>query len=132
MITISIPIRPKPAPRPRFSKNGTYNASDYTNYKIVIATIIKGYMNKHKIIKSDKPLVAEFEFIYKYPKSWSKKKVASNPIHDHTVDLDNLVKTYKDAMNKVAYNDDSQIFKETLSKRYGESDEVIIKIEEIK
>jgi Holliday junction resolvase RusA-like endonuclease len=52
------------------------------------------------------------------PKSWSKKKKAVMWGKPHTSkpDIDNLVKAILDALNGVAFNDDSQIWEIQSSK----------------
>ena len=66
---------PKPAPRPRVTKFGTFNPKDYTKYK-------RDIRSQTKI---DEPLEGAIKmavmFQFKKPKSWSKKKRASTYWH---------------------------------------------------
>ena len=48
-----------------------------------------------------------------------------------TGDLDNLFKAISDALNGVAYNDDSQIIEATIRKFYGEQAKAEITIREV-
>ncbi len=124
---ITIPIRPKPAPRPRVTKNGTYNNKDYTDYKKTI-----GLIAKTMVKPSDKPLSMSIDFVYKKPESWSKKKKLETVFHTSKPDLDNLIKGVKDALNGIAYKDDSQVCRlSNVDKYYGEEDQIIIEIKEI-
>lgn len=45
-------------------------------------------------------------------------------------DIDNIVKIVLDAMNECAFNDDTQITKLSVEKKYSESENVYVKIEE--
>lgn len=45
-------------------------------------------------------------------------------------DIDNIVKIVLDALNKFAFNDDTQITKIEVEKRYGETEKICVKIEE--
>lgn len=71
----------------------------------------------------------------KIPKSWTKAKkeaVLDGKIIVLSVqDLDNMIKSVTDGMNKVAYNDDRQIVKIEAEKKYSEVDQVIVIIEEL-
>jgi len=126
MINIWIPIKPKPAPRPRVTRYGTYNDPKYTEYKKAIAMIAKT-----KIKPSNAPITMQIDFFFKYPKSWSKKRVAGTKYHISRPDLDNLQKGVKDALNGIAYKDDSQVWSIIARKQYSQEDGILIKIEEI-
>lgn len=68
-------------------------------------------------------------------KRFSKKKIAVaeagllRPITKP--DVDNYVKGIKDALNKVIWNDDSQVVDLTVSKFYSESPRVEVLVEEL-
>ena len=127
MASVWIKIRPKAAPRPRFSRNGTYNPAEYTNYKKAIALIAKT-----KFEKKDTPITMKIEFFFKVPKSWSKAKKENIPHHTSKPDVDNLVKSVKDALNGVAYKDDSQVVSIFARKQYAQEDAVFIEVMEAK
>lgn len=71
-------------------------------------------------------------FLRAPPASMSKKKRAAalaGELRPTTKpDLDNLVKAVKDALNGVAYRDDSHIVSIRAAKRYGETPRAIITI----
>lgn len=78
------------------------------------------------------PVHLEIAFEFEPPKSWSKakKKMArSGGIH-HIVkpDLSNLQKSIEDAMNKIVYQDDSQIVSASTIKRYGHKPKISVKV----
>lgn len=63
-------------------------------------------------------------------KSWSKKKAVDmrgEPITTKP-DLDNLVKSILDALNGIAYEDDAQVSDLHVSRRWGETDSVRVRI----
>lgn len=127
MARVFIEIKPKAAPRPRVTRNGTYNPKSYTDYKKAIALI-----SKTKFKKSSEPLKMHIDFFFKIPKSWSKVKKENIPHHTSRPDIDNLIKSIKDALNGVAYDDDSQVVSIFARKQYADRDGVLIEIIESK
>jgi len=121
-----IEITPMGAPRPRVTRNGTYNPTRYTNYKRAIA------LQCRHIKKHDGPVKLTLAFQFRYPKSWSKKRKAETHYHASKPDTDNLIKGIKDALNGIAYRDDAQVVHVEAIKYYGERDLIIIEIEEAK
>ena len=112
-----INIIPKPAPRPRFSKFGTYNPKDYTDYKKAISLIVSR-LHKEVILNACELTICLYMPI---PKMSKKKHLAiiGQP-HIKKPDLDNLIKGVKDAMNGIVYKDDSQVYKINAIKIYSE------------
>ncbi len=68
------------------------------------------------------------------PKSTSKKKEAEmlqgNISPTKKPDADNIIKIVLDAMNKFAFNDDTQVTKLEIEKKYDVTPRIYIKIEE--
>ena len=68
------------------------------------------------------------------PKSTSKKKEAEmlqeNISPTKKPDADNIIKIVLDAMNKFAFNDDTQVTKLEIEKEYDKAPRIYIKIEE--
>ena len=125
---IFIKIKPKPAPRPHVTRNGTYNNKDYTDYKRVIA---QTYRARHGKSLNTNPIAMKLDFFFEVPKSWSNKKKENAKWHVSRPDTDNLVKSIKDALNGVAYKDDSQVCHLQARKQYAEFSGVRIEIEEM-
>jgi len=69
------------------------------------------------------------------PKSWPAWKQGA--AHDGLIkptgkpDLDNMVKAAKDALNGIAWKDDSQVVSVTAMKTYGKKPQVVLKIIEV-
>lgn len=68
------------------------------------------------------------------PKSTSKKKEAEmlkeNISPTKKPDADNIIKIVLDAMNKFAFNDDTQVTKLEIEKKYDKTPRIYIKVEE--
>ena len=118
--------KPKPAPRPRVTKYGTYNDKAYTNYKKALRLVAQ------RQIKAplEGAIKMSIVFQFKKPKSWSKKKREAAFWHTQKPDADNLAKAVKDALNGLAYRDDSQICDMDLVKIWGENDRITIELGE--
>lgn len=126
-------IKPKSAPRPRCrminKKIATpYMPKDYMRYKENVRILIK----RHRIAKYEGLIALEIEFIFKMPKSWSKKKqaeVLDKQNVTNNKDVDNLAKGVMDAMNELLFGDDRQVVKLDTSKLYGIKDQINVKIQ---
>lgn len=70
-------------------------------------------------------------FSYTVPKSWSKAKKESVRYKTSKPDLDNLAKTVLDALNGIAFVDDSQVVDLRLSKVYADKEGTNIKVVEL-
>jgi len=119
-----IETKPLPAPRPRFSKYGTYNKKEYTQYKQKIAWM---YKTKGGSLY-DGIVNIKIDFFFMVPKSWSKKKKEYMREYLPKADVDNLAKAVLDALNGVAYKDDKQVQSLFARKQYSTSDGVIVEV----
>ena len=132
MIKLTVPGTPTPKGRPRLGRYGTYTPQKTVDYENLIKNEwIKQYGN---LMPLEGPLEARVTFIFEVPKSWSKRKKESaleqyTP-HTSRPDLDNLVKCL-DALNGLAFKDDSQIASLTADKYYGPSAMMILELEKI-
>ena len=124
MFNIWYPVKPKPAPRPRVTKRGTYNAKDYTDWKKGLS-----FLAKTKIKEPlENEIFLNIDFFYEIPKSWSKKKKESVKWHTSKPDIDNLIKSVMDGLNGIAYKDDSQVVLIQARKQYAQFTGVKIEI----
>lgn len=80
----------------------------------------------------DEPVEFVMRAIFPVPPSFSKKKqqqALTNEIKPgKKPDLDNIAKAWNDALNGVAYRDDSLICRMTLEKRYGPQALVVVTV----
>ena len=83
----------------------------------------------------EKPVRIEIQAVYQIPKSFSKKRTAAalaGSIKPLTKpDIDNVVKVVCDALNKVAYKDDTQVVEIVARKSYGIEPMLRIDIDEV-
>lgn len=121
-------IKPIPAPRPRFSRYGTYNPEDYTIYKLALGILIK----KHHKKVIDIPLRLTIDFYLPIPKMSKKKTLEHEGVyHYKKPDLDNLVKAFKDSANAIIYKDDNIVSSIIANKYYSEEPRIEYNIEEL-
>ena len=124
--------------RPKFSAvNGhavAYTPAKTANYE----TLVKlSYQQKYAgcMFDKDKPLRAIIRAFFPIPKSVSKKKREQmrdlRILHTKRPDVDNIVKAILDALNGVAYYDDSQVAEVMISKAYAEQPKVMIELYEV-
>lgn len=125
--------KPQGKARPRFTRTGhTYTPNNTTNYeKAVRLAFLKA---KGKMLEGE--IRAVITAYYPIPKSISKKKQAEmlKGYVRPTVkpDCDNIAKIILDALNKIAYKDDSQVIELVVNKVYGEIAKVVVELEEVK
>lgn len=115
---------PIPKGRPRFYGGHAVTPPKTREYeKLIREEWTHGMMNG--------PLHVTTVFTFKVPKSYSKKKQAELIGMPKTTkpDLDNLVKAVLDALNGVAFEDDSRICSISAVKLYGTEPCVFVKME---
>ena len=128
MIQFTIPGIPVGKGRPKFSTiNGhavAYTPAKTASYENLVKLAYQQQCTTQAFEK-DAPLKAEIVAYFPVPKSTSKKKreemLCGKIRHTKKPDTDNIAKAILDALNGIAYHDDSQIFNLTVRKRYAES-----------
>lgn len=102
------------------------------NYEVLIRWEYKAHGGKYL---GDVPLMVCITACYPIPKSYSNKKreVAAKDLIKPTVkpDCDNIIKVVLDALNGVAYHDDSQVVAVVMKKKYADLGCLYITIEEL-
>lgn len=131
MRAFTIEGEPKSKGRHRISGHRAFTPNDTASYENLVMMSYrqscKDPMYDHEI-----PLVMQITAFYSIPKSVSKKKRAE--MMDGKIrptkkpDIDNLCKVVMDSLNKIAYYDDSQIVKTTVSKFYSDYPRVFVQI----
>jgi Holliday junction resolvase RusA-like endonuclease len=135
MFTIyGIPI---PKGRPRFSTRGkfpvAYTPEKTKNYESDVGMMAKAAMG------ASKPLEGALEaFIYvtfSVPASYSKKRteacLSNSEKHIKKPDLDNVIKSVIDGMDKIVFENDSQITSIHATKVYGEVAKVEVIVRQV-
>ena len=122
--------------RPRFN---FYTKKTYTPEKTRLyeQRIREEFWKKYSLDNcyQTEPIECKIRALYSVPKSYSKKKKAEliGTPYNHKPDCDNIAKAILDALNMLAYRDDTQITKLSVEKFYTDGDDLIeIQINEIK
>ncbi len=130
-LTFTIPGVPKGKGRPRISVRGgfarAYTPAATRSYEAEMSW----YANQAGASISESPCTMHIEAIFPIPASFSKKKkeeaLSGALRYTKKPDCDNISKM-KDALNQIAFRDDSQVYQETVLKRYGAEPCLIITI----
>ncbi len=132
--SITVPSEPIAKARPRVCGNITYTPTKTKNYETLVKEI---YFAKHgqTIEQLDGMLRMHVRAYFQIPRSKSKK--VQEQMHTNAIrpikrpDIDNIVKSVSDALNKVAYTDDSQIVEVVAGKYYSHNPRIEIALEQI-
>ena len=132
-ITFSAPGEPKGKQRPRFTRTGrTYTPKETAVYENLVRL---SCIQENKDVKLSGALQADITAYFGVPASVSKKKreamLADEIPCAKKPDTDNLAKTILDALNSVAYDDDRQVIRLTVTKKYGEQPRVDVIVKEL-
>lgn len=132
LIRIVIDGQPQGKARARTTRHGTYTLQKTVDYEnLVKYTYLQENSPKWQ---NNEPLEVEIIARYEIPKGTSKankQKMLDGLIYPtKKPDADNIAKIICDALNKVAYNDDSQIVSLNITKEYSEIPCVIVLIDE--
>lgn len=131
MSTVTFTILGKPCGkgRPRFSTAGGY-ARSYTPAKTVeYENLVRMEWEKSGAKKLKGAISATINCYFPIPKSVSKKKrgAMDGAFYTKKPDCDNIAKIILDALNGIAYDDDSQVAMLDVIKIY-DADETMVKV----
>lgn len=123
-INFTIPGQPVPLARARFGNGRTYEAKGMASSKSDVANAyLQAYLEAFGLQPEphEGPVSLQICSTFQQPKDfWEGRECTKKP------DLDNLCKLVCDALNGVAYRDDSQITWATLMKRFGTRAETLV------
>ena len=133
-VLLRIPVTPTPKARPRFTRFGrTYTPQKTVDYEKAVAEAYKTQTNGFKF-EANTALCVSLLFGMPIPKSTSKanRKLMLNRSIKHTKkpDSDNLAKAVLDALNGIAWADDSQIIRLLSMKEYADEPYIQVYIHE--
>lgn len=138
-IQFTIPGEPRGKGRPRFRKqNGCNYVKPYTpeetaNYENLIKVM---YANTVGNAKLEGPLMVIIVAYFAIPQSKSKRvkeEMRSGEVLPTVkFDVDNITKVVLDALNKIAFDDDKQVTRLVVDKRYSDIPEVRVSITELR
>lgn len=129
MYSLTIPGDPVAKARPRVGKYGTFTPQKTKNYETLVKEL---YFTKYGQTLMEGELKIDLKAFFSIPKSTSKKKRAE--MQDGRIrptkkpDIDNIIKSVTDALNGVAYVDDSQVVEIVAHKHYSDVPRVEIHI----
>lgn len=135
-LMFEVPGEPVAKARPRVVHNNgftrAYTPAKTKNFENLVRLM---YVNKYKDTKLKGPLSVSIHAFFGIPKSASKKlkhewikgrcPVTKRP------DTDNVVKSVTDSLNKIAYDDDSQIAEIYVTKEWSERPRTMVILREI-
>ena len=117
---IFFPIIPVPKGRPRMTRTGhTYTPKKTADYEKAIADHYKSEGGELFVGPIEVKLIFQMPIPKGYPKKVIKQIEEGTLKHAKKPDIDNLAKAVLDALNEIAFSDDSHITKLTLVKRYS-------------
>lgn len=134
-ISFVVPGKPMGKQRPRFSRTSTgvrtYTPRKTQEYEDLVRISYR-QVSKQKL---EGAISATIYGYFEHPKSVSKKQreqmLKGEISYIKKIDSDNLAKSILDALNRVAYDDDSQVCLLIVQKLYGEKARVEVVLEEI-
>ena len=111
---------------------GHYTPEKTRTYEGMIRTAAMQELAHMRQLAFDEPVEFILRAIFPVPASWSERKrqqaITGEIKPGKKPDLDNIAKAWNDALNGVAYRDDSLICKMTLDKRYGPQALVVVTV----
>lgn len=134
-IRLTIDGHPKGKGRPKFTRQGNaYTPRDTKDYEDLVKLIYRREYGMFKF-SAEKALDLRIRAFYPIPKSDSKAlrmKKFKNEVRPNNIkpDIDNVVKIICDALNGVAFSDDTQIVDQQARKFYSNEPRVEVLIRE--
>lgn len=134
ILTLEYNIRPLAHQSFRIGRNGIkYKPKKVKDYQNIIQILTVEQLSKDfNIIPSGSTIFVNYiEYVYAYPKSFSKKKKMEMVYKTTKPDLqDNLNKAFFDALEGLIYEQDQNIVViKRMSKFYGETDKIKVQFE---
>ncbi len=133
-VTFTVLGEPQGKARQRVTRFGTYTPEQTVMYENLIKTEYRRQCKDHRF-EDKQPLRMVVRAEYQIPKSASKIKRMGMIKGDirpvKKPDWDNVGKIVSDALNKIAYRDDSQIVECLVTKFYSERPKLTVRISEL-
>jgi Holliday junction resolvase RusA-like endonuclease len=128
MIRFIVPGAPIGKGRPRFSRatGRAYTPAQTHSYEAQIKQFAVVALNGGEPL--DGPVALHIEAWFATPASWSKRKRLETVLHTSKPDADNIGKLVGDALNGLAWRDDSQVSDLIVRKRYTDNGSACLKV----
>lgn len=133
LLDVTIPIAPVPKGRPRVTRHGTHTPSKTRHFERSAAFYLRAAMGRAGLARVDRPRLLQLEAVFILARPQRLPKNGHRRLHGVRPDLDNLLKSLKDAMDGVVMENDAQIVSLTAEKWYAASDEdpsIIVRLSE--
>ena len=128
-VCFAVPGKPQGKGRPRFTRSGhTYTPNRTAEYEERVKLAYK----QAGVGKLSGFVSADICAVFVVPKSYTKAQRAAAlnaSFAPKKPDCDNIAKIILDALNGLAYDDDAQVVKLRVEKRYGITDHVTVTLE---
>ena len=135
VLAFVVPGKPLGKGRPRFTRAGggrAFTPAKTVNAESMIALFASQAMGGQAPFGQGEPLTCRVVAVFDVPASWPKRKRASayagTTWPTGKPDGDNLAKMVGDALNGVAWHDDSQVVEWTVRKQYGAAAELRVEV----
>lgn len=123
VVSFTIPGRIKGKGRPKFARQGkfvrAYTPSDTVNAEAMVRSLGHQAMGGGRPLSG--PVAIEISIFLNTPASWSKRRKTESLWVTGKPDCDNIVKLIGDALNGIAWTDDSQIAQCTIRRKYDDT-----------
>ncbi len=131
--SLTIPGAPVAKARPRMTKSGhVYTPQKTVEYERYVQTL---FVEEHGQPRLEGALMLELNLYFPIPKSTRKKDASAMRTGGirptKRPDLDNILKAVSDALNGIAYRDDSQIVGAVVQKFYSDEPRAEVEIKKI-
>ncbi len=130
-VHLIVPGDPVGKGRPRFTRSGiAFTPAKTRNHEAYIRALFVAKYPGFELL--DGPLEMEIVVCFPIPKSATKKRrqdmLWQREMPTKKPDVDNLVKVFADALNGLAYRDDSQIVSLAIVKQYSNTPQTEVKV----
>jgi Holliday junction resolvase RusA-like endonuclease len=129
MISFIVPGDAVPWARAGSQGKRRFTPPKQRSYEGAIKTFASAAMDGDPPMKGPIQLIIRAEYLV--PKSWSAKKQAAAEWKASKPDADNIAKAYKDAMNKIVFEDDAQVAHLIVQKKYSIFSRVTVSVMEL-
>lgn len=131
IVTFIIPGKPYAQKRPRFSRASGRAFDPKEN--CTFASAVQAIALQHFREPLTGPVRVEIVAAFEPAASWSKAKrsAAMGTYHTQKPDADNLMKAVLDALNRLAWSDDSQVAEIRIVKRWAPVAQTAVTVEQL-
>jgi Holliday junction resolvase RusA-like endonuclease len=129
LISFIIETKPIPKGRPRFTRTGhSYTPKRTKDYEKLISDTAREHISQDQCL--DVPVVVNACFNFAIPKSYNalKRQDCLSGMVLPAADLDNLLKSLLDGLNKIAFTDDTLVQRIKAQKKYAHKDFIEVEI----